>query len=315
VTEKVIEKKVVSRTSAIALGVIVVILAAGLVGAITNYTSIIDGKDSAIASKDAAIASKDAEIAAKNSQIADFQDEISSLNSEIADLQDMASNLNDTLFQAPITREHVFHVFDKTESLALGSIVIESFDFGPSTRLENYPQAKAHLFHCKERGLKVVALAFWASGAPIGEELMEDVYGSAFPDIPEYGTEVVYLGYVPGNEVGMQTFGDNTAVAKGTDHYGNDVTGLPLMQECQSAADFDLWAEWGSGTPGVQEVVLFVQNRHGGPSTLPVVAGTTAASFEGMLSYYVSGQVVGVLNGQLGADKYGFLLNVMYGYP
>jgi hypothetical protein len=210
--------------------------------------------------------------------------------------------------------EHAKRVYDLTEDLAAGSVVIESFDYGPSTRPENYPQGVAHLFHVRERGCKVVALAFWPSGAPIAEEALRDVYGSAFPDIPEYGTEVVYLGYVPGNEVGMQTFADNTATAKGIDHYGNDITGLTLMQEVQSAADFDLWAEWASGTPGEQQVIQFVQGRHGGPSAVPIIVGATAVSVPGMMPFYLSGQISGILNGLSGAGEYEFMLNVGYGY-
>jgi hypothetical protein len=94
--------------------------------------------------------------------------------------------------------------------------VILSLDYGPSTRPENYPQSAAALFHAKERGCKVVALTFWPGGEPIGEELLKDTYGSDFPDVPEYGTEVVYLGYVSGAEIGMRTFGSNTAAAKGS---------------------------------------------------------------------------------------------------
>jgi len=43
------EKKAVGRTVAIALGIICIILAVGLVGAIADYTSIINGKDNTIA--------------------------------------------------------------------------------------------------------------------------------------------------------------------------------------------------------------------------------------------------------------------------
>jgi len=46
------EKKVVGRNVVIAVGIICMILAVGLVGAITNYTSIINTKDSTIQSKD-----------------------------------------------------------------------------------------------------------------------------------------------------------------------------------------------------------------------------------------------------------------------
>lgn len=210
--------------------------------------------------------------------------------------------------------EHAQRVYDRTEALTAGSIVIESFDFGPATRPENFPQATAHLFHARERGCKIVALAFWAAGAPIGEDALRQVYGSDFPNIPEYGTEVVYLGYVPGAEVGMQTFADNTALAKGTDHYGTSIGTLPLMQECQSAADFDIWAEWTSGTPGEQQVIQFVQGRHGGPTAVPLLVGSTAVSVPGMMPFYAAGQIYGILNGLAGAGEYEFLLSIDYGY-
>jgi hypothetical protein len=47
---KVNEKKMVSRNVGIALGIISIVLAAGLVGAIANYTSIVNWKDGTISS-------------------------------------------------------------------------------------------------------------------------------------------------------------------------------------------------------------------------------------------------------------------------
>jgi len=63
------EKKVVGRNVAIALGIICIILAVGLVGAITNYASIITEKDNTISSL--------------NSQITNLQNQVNDLNSII----------------------------------------------------------------------------------------------------------------------------------------------------------------------------------------------------------------------------------------
>lgn len=210
--------------------------------------------------------------------------------------------------------EHTQAYYDSIETnTQTGDIVVISFDFGPSTLPENGPQATGTVFHADNLGLKVVATAFWASGGPLGEQILRDVYGEDFPNIPEYGTEVVYLGYIPGNEVGMQTFGDDTSSAKGTDHYGTPLADLPLMQECESAADIAVWCEITSGTPGEQQVIQFVQGRHGGPSQLPLVVASTAVSVPGMMTFYVSGQIVGILNGLAGAGEYEKLLTA-YGY-
>jgi len=49
------EKKVVSRNVAIALGIIIIIVLVGLVGAMVNYTSIINNKDTTIQTKESQI--------------------------------------------------------------------------------------------------------------------------------------------------------------------------------------------------------------------------------------------------------------------
>jgi len=211
--------------------------------------------------------------------------------------------------------EHTRRVYDVTQALPTGSVVIESFDFGPATITENRPQAKAHIAHAKHLGLKMVVVAFWPSGAPIADEVLKEVYGADFPSISGYGTNIVYIGYVPGNEVGMQTFGDNIMAAKGIDHYGTQLGNFPLMQQVRSAADIDLWAEWTSGTPGEQQVIQFVQGRHGGSSAVPIVAGGTAVSVPGMMPFYQTGQISGILNGLAGAGEYESLLNVAFNYP
>jgi polyhydroxyalkanoate synthesis regulator phasin len=91
------EKKVVSRNVAIALGIICVVLAVGLVGAITNYTSIISGEDNTIATKDSQIQTLTSQ---KNQlqtwldgNITYYNSQISSLNSQIADLQNQKNQL------------------------------------------------------------------------------------------------------------------------------------------------------------------------------------------------------------------------------
>jgi hypothetical protein len=49
------EKKVVGRSVAIGLGIVVIILLVSLVGAVANYMLIINEKDNAIATKDSQI--------------------------------------------------------------------------------------------------------------------------------------------------------------------------------------------------------------------------------------------------------------------
>jgi len=119
-SEKPIEKKS-GRTVAIALGIICIVLAVGLVGAIANYASILNNKDSTIQSKDSQIQTLTSQknqlqtwldgnetlldqtqtwlqgnlsqISSLNSQITSLQNQISSLNSQISSLNDQIANL------------------------------------------------------------------------------------------------------------------------------------------------------------------------------------------------------------------------------
>jgi len=66
------ERKVVGKKVVIILGIICIILAVGLIGAIINYTSILKEKDGVIASLNSQVMSKDAQIVDLQSQIDDL---------------------------------------------------------------------------------------------------------------------------------------------------------------------------------------------------------------------------------------------------
>lgn len=48
---------------------------------------------------------------------------------------------------------------------------------------------------------------------------------------------------------------------------------------------------------------------------MPLLVGSTAVSVPGMMPFYLSGQIYGILNGLAGAGEYEYLLNRDYGYP
>jgi cell division protein FtsL len=102
-TEKVAEKKVVGRTVAIALGIICIILVVGLVGAIANYTSIINGKDDTITTKNSQIADKDNTISSLNSQVSSKDSQISSLTTQNTNLQNQVTDLTNNVNLAKST--------------------------------------------------------------------------------------------------------------------------------------------------------------------------------------------------------------------
>jgi hypothetical protein len=81
------EKKVVGRTLAIALGIVCIILIAGLSGVMAYYTLVVSNRDSTITSRNNQIASL-------NSQIENRNSTISSLSAELSSFQDEINNIH-----------------------------------------------------------------------------------------------------------------------------------------------------------------------------------------------------------------------------
>jgi outer membrane murein-binding lipoprotein Lpp len=84
-TEKKGQRKIFSRTMVIVLGLICIILAAGLVGAIAVYMPMVSNLESQIAEKNSTISSLNSQISSLNSQVLALQADIEQLNSTIED--------------------------------------------------------------------------------------------------------------------------------------------------------------------------------------------------------------------------------------
>ena len=85
------EKKMVRRSVAMALGIICVVVVAGLAGAFAYY---VNDKNNTISSLTSQVSSKDSQISQLNSQILDEYSQISQLNSNVTSLQSQIDNLN-----------------------------------------------------------------------------------------------------------------------------------------------------------------------------------------------------------------------------
>jgi len=84
-TEKKSQKKIVSKAMVIALGLICIILAASLVGAIAVYMPMASNLESQIAEKDSTIASLNSQVSSLTSQVLALQADIEQFNSTIED--------------------------------------------------------------------------------------------------------------------------------------------------------------------------------------------------------------------------------------
>ena len=93
-TEKRGQKKIVSRTMVIALGLICIVLAAGLVGAIAVYMPMVSNLESQIAEKNSTISSLNSQVSSLNSQVSSLQDNLEQVNSTILDYKNAIDAFN-----------------------------------------------------------------------------------------------------------------------------------------------------------------------------------------------------------------------------
>jgi outer membrane murein-binding lipoprotein Lpp len=93
-TEKGGQKKIFRRTMIIALGLICIILAAGLFGAIAVYLPMVSNLESQIAEKDSTILSLNSQVSSLNSQVSSLQADIEQINSTLDDYKAAQQSFN-----------------------------------------------------------------------------------------------------------------------------------------------------------------------------------------------------------------------------
>ena len=193
--------------------------------------------------------------------------------------------------------------YDKVEALQPGDVVFMLWNYSPSGSAQLDPQGRAvmKLLYSKP-GVKIVNVSFWPSGPLFNEKFQKEIEGT---HDKVYGEDYVNLGYIAGAETAISAFAKNIHEAFAQDRQGNDVSSIPMMKNIKTAADADLMIQFGTGTPGVPEVVRQIVTVYG----TEFVAGMNSVSVAGNIPYYNAGQVKGYLNGLRGAAEYEMMMN------
>lgn len=197
--------------------------------------------------------------------------------------------------------EPVVGLYEMIEGLDPDSKVIISFDYSPSTMPEIYPMNLALARHCFAKKLKIVGMALWPTGVPLGQESVEQAaqeYGK------EYGVDYVNLGYKAGGIVVISSAAENIPGTFPQDYAGRSVAELEVMDGVRNFDNIDLIVSLSAGDPGVREWVMIAQGRYG----KEVGTGVTAVSAPSFYPYLNAGQLVGLLGGMKGAAEYEALM-------
>lgn len=191
-------------------------------------------------------------------------------------------------------------VYDFVGKLPEGTPVVISFDVTPAGYGETGPAAKALMRHILQRGLKIVAVSFCDTGAPIFESSIADI---GLPE-KQYGVDYVNLGYRAGEETALAAFATDIHKLFPSDYRGNDISSLPMMENIKTIKDVGLIVVVFSTQPGTQTWIRQVAD----PNKIPITTVATNNNIAALAPYVQSKQLIGIIGGLRGGAEYETLI-------
>ena len=176
-----------------------------------------------------------------------------------------------------------------------------------STMPELYPMEVAILRHCFERNIKVFALTWSPTSAPIIDFAINNVK-EEYPDIKS-GVDYCNFGYKPQALAMILGMGDNIATTISTYAEGRKLESLPIMNGITNYNEMNLVIEF-SGSAAGGAWFTYARPKFG----LNVAVGVTAVMAADEYPYLQSGQLIGMLAGLKGAAEYEKMVDVFAAY-
>ena len=195
------------------------------------------------------------------------------------------------------------NVYDSIEKLPVGSKVLLSVEYSPSTRPENHPMTISILRHLFKNDHKVFITCLWPDGQFMAQDAINQVAKQEFNKT--YGVDYVFLGFRPGNEAVVKGIVSNLRKLYTVDVYQKKIDEIPLMKGINNFKDFDFLFSSSAGFPGTIEWVQYASD----PTGIPMASGVTSIQVNEVMPYVQAGQMVGVLAGMPGAAEYEALIN------
>lgn len=171
-----------------------------------------------------------------------------------------------------------------------------------AARSELEPAAIALVKQFFDKGCKIMFMSTAAYG-PIAFSLLVSNAPDVFKD-KVYGKDYVFLGYIAGGEAAVASLAKSIKGTVSVDNYGNPLNTLPLMNEVDSAKDFDLVVVVSSGTDTFNYYVRQIYTPYHVP-LLFVALSVIAPSIE---PFVAAKQAIGMIVGQRGAAEYELLV-------
>jgi hypothetical protein len=196
--------------------------------------------------------------------------------------------------------------YDAINTLKSGDKAVIVIDVAPSAYTNVAYQTAATLYQLWSKGVKTV---LW-SVEPLSTLMVERIFNEpvAKPEGLQYGTDWVYLGYIPGTESAFASLTENLWGLKTQDHYGTAVSTLPISSTIQTIEECDLLMVMSYSSDGILGGVRQWTTEY---PDIPYLVATTATNLHHITPYYPD--VIGAMVIDLaGAAEYELLVSRPY---
>ena len=209
----------------------------------------------------------------------------------------------------PITiSQPVLDYEDRINELEPGSAILIAISLTPSSAEELGPGCQATMefltqtYPDNHEGgkLKIIAVIPGAQSLIVWEEFAQPVIDRS---TYEYEVDYVKLGFVSGGETTVARLAEDIKGLLPTDFYGNDLDGMPMMENINDYNDISLAISWDAS----EQTQHYV--KHWASKGVPVGGVVVATMVPTLTTFYMSGDMFGFIGGSRGSAEFEYLIN------
>lgn len=186
------------------------------------------------------------------------------------------------------------------EDFQPGDVVLWDINFQLAGASELVPQIAALSYHMAQRDAKCVIISMHPEAYPFALDAVEEFksHGAV------YGEDVVYLGYLPGEEVAIASLLSNLQQTVPNDYAGTPLSSLPLTANIKTGADFSTVISINTNASGPAIWTRQVQAFPG----LDLLFASQASLKTQIQTYLATGQMKASLDGARCTAEYELML-------
>jgi len=197
---------------------------------------------------------------------------------------------------SPQTRDF----YTTINNLPAGSVVMAHYGGDAASWGELQSQVQDVTGYLMTRPVKVIYFSTWA----MGSQFIERAFNAVDKNGKVYGTDYVNMGYVAGWDTGLAAIASNLHGVINVDYYQKPIAGT-FLDNVNTGQDIALVIAFECGSAGSTSFLNIFQAKYG----TKVLSGATGVMVPGVLPFYSSGQISGMLSSIRGAGEFEILTN------